>query len=152
MSQYIPETFDLAECYKPRFRSISDSMNRLDPGKVFHFESMLKMMGLIVTTTVLAYLSVVPRTLPPVEYNSEYKETLTRLLGSVLCPIIFLMSIFREADSNTNDVIDNIAFSFWFGYIMVILVEVILATAARLLILRYGSACYLLQVITFFIA
>ena len=81
------------------------SSKSLDPNNFLRFKSVAKLGALVVFVSIMSYASVVPRSLPTLEYNLEYKKILLRVACSGVWPFIVIFSIFRNEDANINHVI-----------------------------------------------
>ena len=81
------------------------SSKNLDPNNFLRFKSVAKLGALVVFVSIMSYASVVPRSLPTLEYNLEYKKILLRVACSGVWPFIVIFSIFRNEDANINHVI-----------------------------------------------
>lgn len=113
-----------------------DTLREFDPNNYLASDTVLKVSGLIVLGTVLSYISVCPRTLPLIEYNSEYKASLLRITSATTWPCILLAIVYRGKDANINRVIDTFTTSIIIGYPILCIIEAILATVIRLIIIR----------------
>ena len=81
------------------------SSKNLDPNNFLRFKSVAKLGAVVVFVSIMSYASVVPRSLPTLEYNLEYKKILLRVACSGVWPFIVIFSIFRNEDANINHVI-----------------------------------------------
>jgi len=127
--------FELLE----RWRSLArdgESLMNLDPDKLIRFGSIMKITCVVVFITVLSYISVVPKHLELAAYNSSYKDNLLRVFASIAWPVMLLAITFRSEDANINQVVSLFVFSFFIGYPLLCIVEVTIATAVRLAVLK----------------
>lgn len=107
-----------------------------DSNKYIQFNSVVKLIFFCVAACVVSYLSVTPRSLPVVEYNLEYKSALLRVFASTLWPILVIALIFRSDDVNINLVVQRFISSVFIGYPLLCMIELVIGTFIRLLILR----------------
>jgi len=113
-----------------------DTLREFDPNNYLASDTVLKVSGLIVLGTVLSYISVSPRTLPLVEYNGEYKASLLRITSAAVWPCVLLAIVYRGKDANINRVIDTFTTSIIVGYPILCIIEAVLATLIRLIIMK----------------
>lgn len=113
-----------------------DAIREFDPNNYLASDTVLKVSGLIILGTFLSYMSVSPRTLPLVEYNSEYKASLLRITSAAVWPCVLLAIVYRGKDANINRVIDTLTTSIIVGYPVLCIIEAILATLIRLIIIK----------------
>ena len=114
------------------------ALKKLESTKNLEFSSVLKLTSVVLLCTFLSYISVSPRNLPLIEYNSAYKETLLRVLCSLLWPVLLIIKVKSEKD-DINKIIGLFIKSFTFGYIGVVFLETVAVTIMRLVILRYAQ-------------
>lgn len=100
------------------------------------FSSVVKLTAVAVTVTILSYLSVVPQTLAPTEYNLAFKALVVRVSSSMLWPAFILAVIFRGADADVNAMIGLFVSAFFLGYPILYVLELLLISLARVAILK----------------
>lgn len=129
------ELFDSPE----HWRSLASDDSTLIPVSslsFINFKSLIKITTLSAIVTLLSYLSVVPNNLPLNKHNAAFKSSLARVLGSLIGPMVLLIAVYRGKDADINKVIELFTSSFLVGYPTVLAVEALLATIARLIILK----------------
>ena len=143
------------------------SIARLDPQRELQFHSVLSLTSVLVFCALSAYLSVTPRlpsmtgstqaaageslfdlfstltstvhdsTLMSI-YNHSFKQIFLRLLvGTFVWPWTVMMTVFRRCDADINQVIQTFVRSFTFGYAITVVVQMIVATLIRLVVLHW---------------
>jgi len=100
------------------------------------FSSVVKLTAVAVTVTILSYLSVVPQTLAPTEYNLAFKALVVRVSSSMLWPAFLMVAIFRGADADVNAMIGLFVSAFFLGYPILYVLELLLISLARVAILK----------------
>lgn len=133
-----PQQLNYFSAEKDNWRQLAadDVLADFDPHKFVAFKSVVKLSVFFVASSVLSYLSVVPSSLPLLDYNLEYKNTLLRVFGSALWPVVLLALIYRPEDANINAVVDQFVRSVFLDYPLLCLVEVLAVTIIRLGVLR----------------
>ena len=127
--------YQSAQQMQPAVSTTDLALTQLDSAHVFHFSSVVRIVLIAVLSTFLSYVSVSPRSLPLVEYNKAYKETLVRVLCSFAWPSL-LLSQLSAPTVTVNDVISKFTQSFSLGYLSIYFIELVAATVVRLVILR----------------
>ena len=118
--------------------SAESALIQLESSNFFEFSTILKITSIILSCTFLSYISVSPRSLSLVDYNSAHKDSLLRVLTSLIWPSILLYKI----NGNKHDInlsVGNVLQSLSVGYVSIIAIEIIASTAMRLLVLRFVS-------------
>ena len=70
-------------------------------------------------------------------YNHHFKELFLRVLVGTFAPWMVMTKVFRRCDANINQVIHTFVRSFTIGYVSTVVIEVIVATCIRLVVLRW---------------
>ena len=123
------------QAVQPAVAATDLALKKLDSTHMLEFRSVLKVTGVVLLCTFLSYVSVRPRSLPLVEYNKAYKDTLLRVFCSLVWPAV-LLSQLSSSTIRIDDVIGKFVHSFSFGYLSVLFLETAAVTGMRLLILR----------------
>lgn len=127
--------YQSSQTLQPAVSTTDLALTQLDSAHEFHFSSVVRISLIAVLSTFLSYVSVSPRSLPLVEYNKAYKETLFRVLCSYAWPAL-LISQLSAPTVTVNDVISKFTQSFSLGYLSIYAIELMAATGVRLVILR----------------
>jgi hypothetical protein len=123
------------QAMQPAVAATDLALSKLDSTHMLGFRSVLKVTGVVLLCTFLSYNSVCPRSLPLVEYNKAYKDTLLRVFCSLVWPAVVLSQL-SSTTIRIDDVIGKFIHSFSFGYLSVLLTETVAVTGMRLLIMR----------------
>ena len=129
--------------------SAETALKQLESTNFFEFSTILKITSLIVSCTFLSYISVSPRSLSLIDYNSAHKDSLLRVLISLIWPSILLYKI----NGNKRDInlsVGNLIQSLSLGYTSIVIAEIIASTAMRLLVLRYLAESLFYRFILFY--
>jgi hypothetical protein len=119
-----------------RANILKDPRKKFSASKIIRFSSFFKVSILIITISVVSYLSVIPRIQDFELYNQAYKENLTRVAISFMYPLLLLLGVFRHRDADINILISTFFTSFMIYYPLIALIEKAFATFVRLLILK----------------
>lgn len=111
------------------------ALKQLELSKFIEFHTVLKITSIILLCTYLSYISVTPRSLPLINYNSAHKESLLRVLILLIWPSLLLFKI-NGNELNINYSIGKFLQSLTFGYPSLVIIETIASTGMRLLVLR----------------
>ena len=96
------------------------------------FDSIQKLVFVVVGVMLMSYCAVSPRTLPVVEYNMRFKENLQIVSLVLIAPIITSISVFDAKESDINHAISTFTSTFTLGYVMCFVSEIIWTTILRL--------------------
>ena len=123
------------QAVQPAVATTDLALSKLDSTHMLGFRSVLKVTGVVLLCTFLSYNSVSPRSLPLVEYNKAYKDTLLRVFCSLIWPAVILSQL-SSSTITIDDVIGKFIQAFSFGYLSVLLTETVAVTGMRLLVMR----------------
>lgn len=127
--------YQSAQPVLPTVSTTDLALTQLDSAHEFRFSSVVRISFIAVLSTFLSYVSVSPRSLPLVDYNKAYKETVLRVLCSFAWPAL-LLSQLTAPTITVNDIVSKFTQSFSLGYLSICFCELIAATGVRLVILR----------------
>ena len=96
------------------------------------FDSIQKLVFVMVGVMLMSYCAVSPRTLPVVEYNMRFKENLQIVSLVLIAPIITSISVFDAKESDINHAISTFTSTFTLGYVMCFVSEIVWTTILRL--------------------
>ena len=96
------------------------------------FDSIQKLVFVMVGVMLMSYCAVSPRTLPVVEYNMRFKENLQIVSLVLIAPIITSISVFDAKESDINHAISTFTSTFTLGYVMCFISEIVWTTILRL--------------------
>lgn len=96
------------------------------------FDSIQKLVFVMVGVMLMSYCAVSPRTLPVVEYNMRFKENLQIVSLVLIAPVIISISVFDAKESDINRAISTFTSTFTLGYVMCFVCEVVWTTILRL--------------------
>ena len=96
------------------------------------FDSIQKLVFVVVGVMLMSYCAVSPRTLPVVEYNMRFKENLQIVSLVLIAPVITSISVFDAKESDINHAISTFTSTFTLGYVMCFVSEIIWTTILRL--------------------
>jgi len=96
------------------------------------FDSIQKLVFVMVGVMLMSYCAVSPRTLPVVEYNMRFKENLQIVSLVLIAPVIISISVFDAKESDINRAISTFTSTFTLGYVMCFVCEIVWTTILRL--------------------
>lgn len=96
------------------------------------FDSIQKLLLLVLTAGVFSYSAVSPRTLPLTEYNLQFYENIRIASLSIIAPAAYFMSVFDSRFNDVNTVVNSFFVSFTLGYVLTVAVEILVTTILRL--------------------
>lgn len=112
------------------------ALTRLEATHTLELHSVLQAASVVIICAYLSYVSVSPRSLPLIEYNKAYKDGLLRVFCSLIWPSLILSQL-SSSTLNINHTIRNFMKSFTLGYSSLVGVELMVATAMRMIVLGY---------------
>ena len=121
----MPEMMHMAEYYGQEVSLAEASAN-------ISFDSIQKLVFVVVGVMLMSYCAVSPRTLPVVEYNMRFKENLQIVSLVLIAPVITSISVFDAKESDINHAISTFTSTFTLGYVMCFVSEVVWTTILRL--------------------
>ena len=119
-----------------RAKLIKDPIQEFSSSRVVSLASFCKLSLIIGAVHVLSYMAVSPPHLPVEEYNKAYKTILFRVGSSFIWPLLSMMILFRYRDVDINQLIDIYFTSFFGSYPLLCILEKLIATFVRILILK----------------